>query len=125
MLEKRVKSRYSNRQINLWAGDTFGDFLKVLQAKLHIPENLTLSSYAKDFNANIQDTLLTTPSFLEITRRTYDFTKDFRVIFQCLAYAASLLTRGNPFLQADKIQKQFLAQSLDSKVRLLMRKEVH
>lgn len=86
MFEKRVKSRFSNRQISTFPADTFGDYLKVVQAKLQVPDNLTASSYARDFNANVQQDLLTNQAFLQVTRRIYDLTKDYRVLNQCLVF---------------------------------------
>ena len=55
LFEKRVKSRFQLRYIHLFPAENYGEFLRVIRSVLSVPQDLTASPYAKDFNASLDE----------------------------------------------------------------------
>jgi len=86
-----VKSRFQLRYIHLFPAENYGEFLRVIRSVLSVPQDLTASPYAKDFNASL-DELFEDQTSQKMTRRVFDLSKDFRLIFRCLVSTS----RPNP-----------------------------
>ncbi|XP_008299498.1 origin recognition complex subunit 4, partial [Stegastes partitus] len=54
LLEKRVKSRFSHRQIHLLNSFSFSRYLQMVQTQLSLPEDFADRRFAEDWNASIQ-----------------------------------------------------------------------
>lgn len=54
LLEKRVKSRFSHRQIHLLSNLTFTEYLERVQTQLCLPDDFPDSKFAQDWNDSIQ-----------------------------------------------------------------------
>lgn len=54
LLEKRVKSRFSHRQIHLLSGASFPQYLQRVQTQLQLPDHFPDQSFSQDWNASVQ-----------------------------------------------------------------------
>lgn len=54
LLEKRVKSRFSHRQIHLLSSLTFPQYLDRVQAQLSLPDDVPDSNFAQEWNASVK-----------------------------------------------------------------------
>ncbi|KAG2181236.1 hypothetical protein INT43_008819 [Umbelopsis isabellina] len=123
LLEKRVKSRFSHRQIYLYSPSNFGDFSAVTKKALKIPQTITAVEpghiqYIQDFNSAV-DTMFEDPSFLAVVRRIFDLTKDLRMFFKICFQPVSNLSIRSPFLNAAQFYESGILQRADSKTELL------
>lgn len=75
LLEKRVKSRFSHRQIYLFPSSNFGEFLDIAKETLMLPEEYRGS---KAFNMDLEE-LFQNPTVNGILRRIFDISKDIRM----------------------------------------------
>ncbi|GAB6032063.1 origin recognition complex subunit 4 [Chamberlinius hualienensis] len=83
LLEKRVKSRFSHRQILLFPKFTFEDFLQLTERILQL-EDVYHSKFASKWNNNIKK-LLQNDSTKAILRKLFDTTKDISNLKSFLA----------------------------------------
>lgn len=75
LLEKRVKSRFSHRQIYLFPSSNFGEFLDIAKETLMLPDSYRGS---KAFNMDLEE-LFQNPAVNGILRRIFDISKDIRM----------------------------------------------
>ncbi|KAI8884759.1 origin recognition complex, subunit 4 [Backusella circina FSU 941] len=115
LLEKRVKSRFSHRQLYLFPPASFGDFVQVTKSKLLLD---TDTDYANEFNASVEQ-LYQSPVLLDILRRIFDLTKDIRLFYRLFLEPVSLLSLQTPFLDLESITQSNISQRADSKTELL------
>lgn len=54
LLEKRVKSRFSHRQIHLLSSPTFPQYLERVRTQLSLPEDFPDDKFAQDWNAGVK-----------------------------------------------------------------------
>lgn len=54
LLEKRVKSRFSHRQIHLLSNPTFAQYLERVQTQLSVTDDFPDSKFAQDWNASVK-----------------------------------------------------------------------
>lgn len=54
LLEKRVKSRFSHRQIHLLSSLTFPQYLDRVQAQLSLPEDFPDREFAQEWSASVK-----------------------------------------------------------------------
>ncbi|KAJ8311936.1 hypothetical protein KUTeg_010512 [Tegillarca granosa] len=67
LLEKRVKSRFSHRQIHLFNNLNFDDYKEIFIIYLKLEEDFPNKKYAKEWNLNVQSlTAITGISILEL-----------------------------------------------------------
>ncbi|KAI9280173.1 origin recognition complex subunit 4 C-terminus-domain-containing protein [Umbelopsis sp. AD052] len=123
LLEKRVKSRFSHRQIYLYPPSSFGDFSSATKSVLSLPmpdsttdENHT--TYIHNFNEALE-ALFQDPLFLAVIRRIFDLTKDLRMVFKICFQPVSSLSAQKPFLTATQFYDSGIMQRADSKTELL------
>ena len=53
-MEKRVKSRFSHRQINLFPVGQYGKFLAVVKSCISLPDTFSDREYAVSFNQRVE-----------------------------------------------------------------------
>lgn len=68
LLEKRVKSRFSHRQIHLLSSLTFPQYLERVRTQLALPDDFPDGGFARDWNAGIKVKLSAHYSFTETMR---------------------------------------------------------
>ncbi|KAL7312888.1 origin recognition complex subunit 4 [Mucor circinelloides] len=115
LLEKRVKSRFSHRQIYLFPSSNFGEFLDIAKGTLMLPEDYRGSDA---FNMELEE-LFQNPTVNGILRRIFDISKDIRM-FQKICFPAVCTMKGQaPFLSIEEFTESSLVQRADSKTELL------
>uniref|UniRef100_A0A665TCN4 Origin recognition complex subunit 4 n=1 Tax=Echeneis naucrates TaxID=173247 RepID=A0A665TCN4_ECHNA len=83
LLEKRVKSRFSHRQIHLLSSLTSTQYLERVQTQLSLPDHFPDGQFAQDWNDSIK-TLCRDKSVGEILQRHFNSSKDFRSLHMLL-----------------------------------------
>ncbi|XP_042339121.1 origin recognition complex subunit 4-like, partial [Plectropomus leopardus] len=77
LLEKRVKSRFSHRQIHLLSNPTFAQYLRRVRTQLSLPDDFPDSQFAQDWNDGVK-TLCEDKSVEDVLQRHFNSSKDFR-----------------------------------------------
>lgn len=54
LLEKRVKSRFSHRQIHLLSSPTFPQYLERVRTQLRLPQDFPDGTFAQDWNSSVE-----------------------------------------------------------------------
>ncbi|KAI9276783.1 origin recognition complex subunit 4 C-terminus-domain-containing protein [Phascolomyces articulosus] len=122
LLEKRVKSRFSHRQIYLFPPKEFDDFKELTKGALQLRTLITdtpgYSTYTDQFNASIEE-LFKDTTIISIIRRIFDLTKDIRMFYKICFEPISQLSVDEPFLSMNHFQETSIAQRSDSKTEIL------
>lgn len=79
LLEKRVKSRFSHRQIYLFPSSNFGQFIEIAKGTLMLPTEEEEENQA--FNDSLEE-LFQNPTVNGIIRRIFDISKDIRMFYK-------------------------------------------
>ncbi|KAL1924385.1 uncharacterized protein VTP21DRAFT_7420 [Calcarisporiella thermophila] len=118
LLEKRVKSRFSHRQIYLFPPETLEEFSKIIKNTLEVDEQVAHSEYRLAFNRSIEG-LFEDSVFKKVVQRIYDLSKDIRLFFKISFEPISRLSSAQPFLKPIDFQVASLQQRVDAKTELL------
>uniref|UniRef100_A0A4W6DTI5 Origin recognition complex subunit 4 n=1 Tax=Lates calcarifer TaxID=8187 RepID=A0A4W6DTI5_LATCA len=118
LLEKRVKSRFSHRQIHLLSNLTFTEYLERVQTQLCLPDDFPDSKFAQDWNDSIQ-TLCEDKSVEEVLQRHFNSSKDFRSMHMLLMLCLSRVSVAKPAIKpADLLEASRLCFA-DAKANML------
>uniref|UniRef100_A0A8C5B1Y7 Origin recognition complex subunit 4 n=1 Tax=Gadus morhua TaxID=8049 RepID=A0A8C5B1Y7_GADMO len=91
LLEKRVKSRFSHRQIHLLPSLSFSQYLQAVQAQLHLPDTtFPDTTFCYDWNASLK-ALCEDKSVEAVLLRHFNSTKDFRSLHRIMNKQMSTL----------------------------------
>ncbi|XP_029846730.2 origin recognition complex subunit 4 [Ixodes scapularis] len=118
LLEKRVKSRFSHRQLHLFNEFSFEEYLNIIMDHLSLPSDFPCKQLRDEWNSSVQ-TLVQESGVWMAMKRQYSTNKDIRAMKQLLLAPVKQLSEQNLRLSASDIvesQKQLL---MDSKVALL------
>ncbi|KAI9467860.1 origin recognition complex subunit 4 C-terminus-domain-containing protein [Zychaea mexicana] len=122
LLEKRVKSRFSHRQIYLFPPTEFDEFKELTKGALQLRTLITdtpgYGAYADKFNASVEE-LFKDTSIIGIIRRIFDLTKDIRMFYKICFEPISQLSEKEPYLSVNQFQETSIAQRSDSKTEIL------
>lgn len=99
LLEKRVKSRFSHRQIHLMNSFGFPQYLKIFKEQLSLPAVFPDKIFAEKWNENVQ-TLSEDRSVREVLQKHFNVTKNLRslhMLLVCMSFVfiTHLLLPGN------------------------------
>ncbi|KAJ8317772.1 hypothetical protein KUTeg_004677 [Tegillarca granosa] len=101
LLEKRVKSRFSHRQIHLFNNLNFDDYKEMFIIYLKLEEDFPNKKYAKEWNLNVQSLTAITESMKLLTVDTKSsMLHGISILELCLIIAMKHLTdiyEGEPF----------------------------
>uniref|UniRef100_A0A3Q2ZP97 Origin recognition complex subunit 4 n=1 Tax=Kryptolebias marmoratus TaxID=37003 RepID=A0A3Q2ZP97_KRYMA len=118
LLEKRVKSRFSHRQIHLLSSLTFPQYLDRVRAQLRLPDDFPDGSFAEEWNASVKS-LCEDGSVDEVLRRHFHSSTDFRSMHALLMLCLSRVSVAKPAIRpADLLDASRLC-SADTKVNML------
>ncbi|XP_032362448.1 origin recognition complex subunit 4 [Etheostoma spectabile] len=118
LLEKRVKSRFSHRQIHLLSNPTFTQYLAQVRTQLSLPADFSDNQFAEDWNASVK-TLVEDKSAVDVLQRHFNSTKDFRSMHMLLMLCLSRVSVAKPAVQpADLLEASRLCFS-DAKANIL------
>ncbi|MBN3324767.1 ORC4 protein, partial [Atractosteus spatula] len=118
LLEKRVKSRFSHRQIHLLSAFDFQKYLEIFQQQLSLPEDFPDRGFAEQWNENVKS-LCDDRSVEDILQKHFHSSKDFRSLQRLLVLTLSRVTVSNPAVKpADLLEASRLC-TMDSKANIL------
>lgn len=118
LLEKRVKSRFSHRQIHLFNSQTFKDFLVIFKNLLCLDVNFPDQKFANSWNLQVEQ-LARDPTVTDILRQQFEFTKDVRALQQLLMYPVCQLREMSPSLSVSDFVESRKLITMDSKSAML------
>ncbi|XP_064574702.1 origin recognition complex subunit 4 isoform X1 [Zonotrichia leucophrys gambelii] len=118
LLEKRVKSRFSHRQIYLLNSFDFKQYMKIFKKQLSLPAEFPDESFAQKWNNNVQ--LLSEDRAVQgVLQSLFQHSKDLRSLHSLLMLACSAVTVHHPLLTAADLQEASRQHSTDSKANLV------
>ncbi|XP_028255205.1 origin recognition complex subunit 4 [Parambassis ranga] len=118
LLEKRVKSRFSHRQIHLLSSLTFTQYLQRARTQLSLPDNFPDSKFAQEWNEDVT-TLCEDKSVEEVLQRHFHSSKDFRSLHMLLMLCLSRVSVAKPTIKpADLLDASRLCLA-DAKANML------
>ncbi|KAM4601811.1 origin recognition complex subunit 4 [Polymixia lowei] len=118
LLEKRVKSRFSHRQIHLLTSLTFTQYLERVQVQLSLPDSFPDTRFSQEWNAGVK-TLCEDKVVVEVLRRHFNSTKDFRSLHILLMLSLSRVTAASPAIKPSDLLEASRLCSADSKANIL------
>lgn len=118
LLEKRVKSRFSHRQIHLFNSQTFEDFIVIFKKLLCLDINFPDQKFADSWNLQVEQ-LARDPTITDILRQQFEFTKDVRALQQLLMYPVCQLSEMSPSLSVSDFVESRKLITMDSKSAML------
>jgi len=119
MLEKRVKSRFSHRQIHLFPSDKFDPhYLQILKLLLKMPDSMEQQgSYFKAWNNSIE-TLATNANIIPVLQRLYNKTRDVRSLKTFLTLCMSNINEASPYLTSEMFSSSQSLMTSEAKTNI-------
>ncbi|NWY15082.1 ORC4 protein, partial [Aphelocoma coerulescens] len=118
LLEKRVKSRFSHRQIYLMNSFDFKQYIKIFQKQLSLPAEFPDESFAQKWNNNVQH-LSEDKTVQDVLQNLFHHTKDLRSLHLLLMLAVSAVTVHHPLLTPADLQEASRQHRTDSKANIV------
>lgn len=118
LLEKRVKSRFSHRQIHLLSGATFPDYLQRVQSQLWLPAQFPDQRFAQEWNNSIKS-LCADKSVEDALQRHFNSSKDFRSLHTLLMLCLSRVTVAKPSIKPADVLEASRMCFADAKANML------
>ncbi|KAG7161639.1 Origin recognition complex subunit 4-like 1 [Homarus americanus] len=109
LLEKRVKSRFSHRQIHLFPEDKFDPhYLNIFEQLLELPDSFPSKDFSRKWNSDVA-VLLKDSEVIQVLKRLHNTTKDVRALKTLLLLCVSQLSSDQPQMTGHMFMR---AQSL-------------
>ncbi|XP_029304958.1 origin recognition complex subunit 4-like [Cottoperca gobio] len=118
LLEKRVKSRFSHRQIHLLNNPTFTQYLERVQTQLSLSDDFPDNKFSRDWNASIE-TLCEDKSVAEVLQRHFNSSKDFRSMHMLLMLCLSRVSAAKPAIRPADLLEASKMCFADAKANML------
>nr|KAF6353764.1 origin recognition complex subunit 4 [Pipistrellus kuhlii] len=118
LLEKRVKSRFSHRQMHLMNSFGFPQYLKIFKEQLSLPTEFPDKLFAEKWNENVQ-CLSEDTSVQEVLQKHFNVSKSLRSLHMLLMLALSRVTTSHPFITAADLMEANQLCSMDSKANIV------
>ncbi|NXA76795.1 ORC4 protein, partial [Thryothorus ludovicianus] len=118
LLEKRVKSRFSHRQIYLLNSFDFKQYIKIFKKQLSLPAEFPDESFAQKWNNNVQH-LSEDEAVQDVLQKLFQHSKDLRSLHLLLMLAVSAVSSQHPLPTAADLQEASRQQSADSKANIV------
>ncbi|CAJ1087710.1 origin recognition complex subunit 4 [Xyrichtys novacula] len=118
LLEKRVKSRFSHRQIHLLSSLTFPQYLERVQTQLSLPDDFPDENFAQNWNSSIK-AVCEDKSVRDVLQRHFNSSKDHRTMNMLLMLCLSRVSVSKPTIKpADVLEASRMCFS-DAKANML------
>ncbi|CAM5147162.1 unnamed protein product [Eretmochelys imbricata] len=118
LLEKRVKSRFSHRQIYLLNSFDFKQYLKIFKEQLYIPAEFLYKPFTQKWNKNVQS-LSEDRTVQDVLRNHFHCSKDLRSLHMLLMLALSSITVSHPFMTGSDLLEASKLCRMDSKANIV------
>ncbi|KFV43982.1 Origin recognition complex subunit 4, partial [Tyto alba] len=118
LLEKRVKSRFSHRQIYLMNSFDFKQYLMIFKKQLSLPSGFPDESFAQKWNSNVQH-LSGDKTVKDMLENLFHYTKDLRSLRLLLMLAVSNVTVHHPLITASDLHEANKQYRTDSKANIV------
>ncbi|XP_019613559.1 PREDICTED: origin recognition complex subunit 4-like [Branchiostoma belcheri] len=119
LLEKRVKSRFSHRQIHLFNSLTFDRYLEVFSSLLTLPTaEVKDKKFCAKWNKHVQN-LSDDPGVTTILRKLYDTSKDIRTLKTFLMLPVARISLSHSRLELADFAEAHKILTADSKSNTL------
>lgn len=118
LLEKRVKSRFSHRQLHLFPSFSFEEYLGIMVDHLSLPAGFGNKRLTEEWNRSVK-AFAQEGAVRTAMRRLYSTNKDIRAMQYLLLPPVMRLSAGNPRLDAVHLLDSQRQQLEDSNVALL------
>ncbi|NXC00254.1 ORC4 protein, partial [Orthonyx spaldingii] len=118
LLEKRVKSRFSHRQIYLMNSFDFKQYINIFKEQLSLPAEFPDESFAQKWNNNVQH-LSEDKTVQDVLQNLFHHTKDLRSLHLLLTLALSAVTAQHPLPTAADLQEAGRHRGADSKANIV------
>ncbi|XP_013408810.1 origin recognition complex subunit 4-like, partial [Lingula anatina] len=118
LLEKRVKSRFSHRQIYIFNKLTFEEYLRVFKLSLCLPVDFGDLKFVQTWNKNVES-LVKEASLLDVLKRQFATNKDIRTLKSLMTVPVCRLSSSHPNLEASDFIDSCRLLTQDSKSNIL------
>ncbi|KAJ0062230.1 hypothetical protein NL108_002564, partial [Boleophthalmus pectinirostris] len=118
LLEKRVKSRFSHRQIHLFSDATFPDYVQRVQKQLWLPATFPDQRFAEEWNNSVK-ALCQDKSVEDVLRRHFNSSKDFRSLHALLMFCLSRVSVAKPSIKPVDVLEASRMCIADAKANML------
>ncbi|XP_053119436.1 origin recognition complex subunit 4 isoform X2 [Hemicordylus capensis] len=118
LMEKRVKSRFSHRQIYLMNSFDFKIYLNICKEQLSLPPEFPEKSFTEKWNKNIQS-LLEDQTVQQVLQNQFHHSKDLRSLYMLLMLALSNVTVSHPYINASDLLGASSLYRMDSKANIM------
>lgn len=118
LLEKRVKSRFSHRQIHLLSSFSFTQYVEAFGSQLSLPQDFPDPKFSAEWNHSITK-LCEDKSVEEILRRQFNSSKDFRSLYSLLFLAVSRVSVSHSTLRESDLLEASRLITADPKANIL------
>ncbi|XP_065607435.1 origin recognition complex subunit 4 [Cyrtonyx montezumae] len=118
LLEKRVKSRFSHRQIYLMNSFAFKQYIRIFKEQLSLPAEFPDKIFAQKWNSNIQ-LLSEDRSVQDVLQSLFNYSKDLRSLHFLLMLAVSNVTVHHPLITTSDLQEASKQYRMDSKANMV------
>ncbi|XP_033020279.1 origin recognition complex subunit 4 [Lacerta agilis] len=118
LMEKRVKSRFSHRQIYLMNSFDFKKYLNICKEQLSLPAEFPEKSFIQKWNKNVQS-LLEDQKVQDVLQNQFHYSKDLRSLFTLLMLASSSITVSHPYINASDLLEAGKHCRMDSKANIV------
>ncbi|RUS71330.1 hypothetical protein EGW08_020895, partial [Elysia chlorotica] len=118
LLEKRVKSRFSHRQIYLFNKLTLTQYRRLCFDYLSLPGDFPDKSFAKNWNSNIE-VMLDEVAVKDVLERQFSLMNDVRGLLSLLTYPVCNISAAHPTITASDLITSFKLISTDTKSAML------
>ncbi|XP_013378930.1 origin recognition complex subunit 4 isoform X1 [Lingula anatina] len=119
LLEKRVKSRFSHRQIYIFNKLTFEEYLRVFKLSLCLPVDFGDLKFVQTWNKNVES-LVKEASLLDVLKRLFETNKDIRTLKSLMTVPVCRLSSSHPNLEASDFIDSCRLLTQDSKSNILL-----
>ncbi|XP_032647645.1 origin recognition complex subunit 4 isoform X1 [Chelonoidis abingdonii] len=118
LLEKRVKSRFSHRQIYLMNSFDFKQYLRIFKEQLYLPAEFLYKPFVQKWNRNVQS-LSEDRTVQDVLQNHFHCSKDLRSLHMLLMLALSSITVSHPFMTGSDLLEASKLCRMDSKANIV------
>ncbi|XP_044294153.1 origin recognition complex subunit 4 [Varanus komodoensis] len=118
LMEKRVKSRFSHRQIYLMNSFDFKKYLNICKEQLSLPPEFPEKKFSQKWNKNIQS-FLEDKKVQDVLQNQFHYNKDLRSVSMLLMFALSSITVSHPYITVSDLLEASRLCRMDSRANII------